>query len=68
MNLRTKLIDAVEELTDNAEIIDLITDFVNNMESKFEEISTLLSDVRIDSLDNIVEAQDLAKKMEDDLY
>ena len=68
MNKRRKLMDKIDELTQDEDVQDAVKEFVDEMENKFNEISEMLQNINIDSLDQICEARTEATEMGELLY
>jgi len=69
MSTRQELIGKIDELTEGDDaVMDVVNDFINEIESKFSEISTLLDGVSICTLDNIEDAKNIADNMGTSLY
>ena len=69
MNKRQELMGKIDEFTEGDEaVMDVVKDFVDEIESKFSEINTLLDEVTITKLDNIEDAKGIADNLCDDLY
>jgi hypothetical protein len=66
-SLRNDLINEIEDHV-SEDVLDIIKDFINDMESKFGEIKDNLSGIDIDSLGSIGDAKDIAESMHDGLY
>ena len=68
MNARQELKTKIEQLTENELVHDVVKEFVDDMESKFNDIANLLSSITIDTLENIDDACDLAKDAGTSIY
>lgn len=68
MNARQELMTKIEDLSEDEKIHDVVKNFVDEMESKFSEINTLLDEVTICKLDNIEDAKDIADTVATSLY
>lgn len=64
---RLDILTSIEDISEE-EQNEALNDAITYLENKFLEIRDLLCNVDLDSLDNIVDAKDIAEQVAKDLY
>jgi len=68
MNKRQQIMSAIEELTEDESVHEVVKDFIDDMENAFNDFANTLSHVDIDRLDSIVDVRNEAGAIGKSLY